>query len=156
MHGLFRTVAYLWALPTTVIGAAIGVLSLLSGGRARVIDGVVEVHGGLGAWLLRHATPLPGGAAAITFGHVVLGQDRTTLDFTRVHERVHVRQTEHWGPLFIPAYLIESLLAILRRQHFYRDNRFERQAYRIADATHRQSLRRARRRSTSRRKPSIG
>ena len=35
----------------------------------------------------------------------VLGIDEFWLNETRAHERVHVRQYEHWGPLFIPAYL---------------------------------------------------
>ncbi len=40
-------------------------------------------------------------AMAITLGHCVLGQSQGALDVTRFHERVHVRQYEWWGPLFI-------------------------------------------------------
>jgi hypothetical protein len=104
-------------------------LAILTGGRARVHSGVVEAHGGVATWLLRHATLLPGGAAAITFGHCVLGVDRRALDFTRRHERVHVAQYERWGPLFLPAYLAASIAARLAGGSFYFDNRFERQAY---------------------------
>ena len=61
---------------------------------------------------------------AITFGHVVLCVDDID-DETLRHEMVHVRQYERWGPLFVPAYLIASLVARSRGRHAYRDNRFE-------------------------------
>jgi hypothetical protein len=128
-HRLFRSLAYLWAMPNTLVGLTLTLLALLSGGRTRLHQGVLETHGGIVRFLLRRCTPLPGGAAAITFGHCVLAVDRDTLDWTRRHERVHVRQAERWGPLFIPAYLLASLWATLRRRHFYRDNAFEREAY---------------------------
>lgn len=64
----------------------------------------------------------------MTLGHVVLGCNAQTLQITRRHERVHVAQCERWGPLFIPAYLFASLLALLRGRHPYRDNHFEREA----------------------------
>ncbi len=67
--------------------------------------------------------------AAITLGHVVLGRDNATLASTRAHERVHVRQCERWGPCFLPAYVIGSLLALARGGHFYRDNPFEQEAF---------------------------
>lgn len=104
-------------------------LALLTGGRTRLHTGVLETNGGIVRFLLRRCTPLPGGAAAITFGHCVLAVDLATLDWTRRHERVHVRQAERWGPLFIPAYLSASLWTWIRGRHFYRDNPFEREAY---------------------------
>lgn len=91
--------------------------------------GVVEAHGGAVSWALRHLVPLRGGAAALTLGHVVLGRDAATLDATRGHERVHVRQYERWGPLFVPAYLAASLWALARRRPAYAANRFEREAF---------------------------
>lgn len=122
---------YLWALPTTAIGLLFAALALAAGdGRFGIVDGVLEIHGGLAPALLRWGTLLPGGAAAITFGHVVLARDQASLDATRRHERVHVRQCEQWGPLFIPAYLASSLWALLRYRHPYRDNFFEREAFR--------------------------
>ena len=45
--------------------------------------------------------------------------------FARAHERVHVRQCEAWGALFVPAYLAASLSAVLCGRSFYFDNRFE-------------------------------
>jgi hypothetical protein len=124
-----RPLAYLWALPTTLVGLIFIPASLLSGGGVQVVDGVLEVYGGLTAAFLRHCTPLRGGASAMTLGHVVIGRDRALLDFTRNHERVHVRQAERWGPLFIPAYLIASVLVYFRGGRAYEDNPFEREAY---------------------------
>ena len=65
----------------------------------------------------------------MTLGHVVLGRSLGALDDTRAHERVHVRQCERWGPLFLPAYGLASLAAALRGRNAYLDNRFEREAY---------------------------
>jgi hypothetical protein len=124
-----RILIYLWTLPTTSIGLLLFPLALLTGGGAKIVDGVLEIHGGGVAFLLRRCTLLKGGASAMTLGHVVLGRDRSLLDVTRAHERIHVRQAEHWGPFFIPAYLLASLTALLRGRDPYRDNPFEREAY---------------------------
>lgn len=124
-----RPLVYLWALPTTAVGLLFVPLALISGGAVQVVDGVLEVHGGLVAGFLRYCTPLRGGASAMTLGHVVLGRSKQLLDFTRAHERVHVRQVERWGPLFIPAYFLLSLLVFLRGGRAYEDNPFEREAY---------------------------
>jgi len=67
---------------------------------------------------------------ALTLGHVVLGRTAAALDVARSHELVHVRQYERWGPLFIPAYLLCSLVLFIRRRDPYRDNPFEKEAYR--------------------------
>ena len=124
-----RALLYIWAFPTSVFGLLFLPLALLSGGGARVVDGVLELHGGFVAWFLARCTLLPGGASAMTLGHVVLGRDRTLLDLTRAHERVHVAQAERWGPLFFPAYAVASVMAFLRGKNAYRDNCFEREAY---------------------------
>lgn len=42
-----------------------------------------------------------------------------------IHELVHVRQFERWGPLFVPAYAIASIVARARGGRAYADNRFE-------------------------------
>lgn len=122
---------YLWASPTTTVGLLFTIPALVTGGRAVRHSGVLEVHGGFATWFLRHMTLLPNGAAAITFGHVVLGRDQQCLDQTRTHERVHVRQAERWGPFFLIAYAMASLIAALRGGDAYRDNAFEREAYAI-------------------------
>lgn len=124
-----RAIVYLWTFPTTLCGLWLWPLALVSGGGAQVIDGVLEIHGGIVAFLLRHCTLLKGGASAMTLGHVVLARDAFLLELTRSHERVHVRQAERWGPLFIPAYLIGSVVAGLRGKRPYMDNPFEREAY---------------------------
>ena len=123
----------LWTLPTTAVGLAIGGICMPTGARWQLVDGVLECHGGGVAWLLEHVTLLPGGATAMTLGDVVLGRSTSALDLTRRHERVHVRQAHRWGPLFIPAYLLASLVAWLQRRGAYRGNAFERQAYADSD-----------------------
>jgi hypothetical protein len=127
----FTPLIYLWTFPTTAIGLLFLPPTLLSGGRARWVAGVLELHGGFTAFSLRRGAGLflPGGAAAMTLGHVVLGQDAEALDRTRAHERVHVRQCQRWGIFFIPAYLLASLVLWVRRADAYRDNPFEREAY---------------------------
>jgi uncharacterized protein (DUF2062 family) len=108
------------------------VLVGLPRGQVRLVDGVLEAYGPVLAWLLRHLTLPPGGASAVTLGHVVLARDRRSLESTRAHERVHVRQCEVWGPFFLPAYLAASLWAVLRGRSFYFDNRFEVEAFQQA------------------------
>jgi hypothetical protein len=129
-----RFLVYLWALPTTAVGLLALTLAAIARGRVRyqVVDGVLEVHGGLVTWFLTHCTLLRGGASAMTLGHVVLGRDAQLLELTREHERVHVRQCERWGPFFLPAYLLGSVIGLLRSGHAYRDNPFEREAFQTA------------------------
>ena len=66
----------------------------------------------------------------MTLGHAIIGRDPDCLEFCREHEQAHVRQVERWGAAFIPAYLIASLLAWRRGEHYYHDNWFERDARR--------------------------
>jgi hypothetical protein len=120
---------YLWVLPNSLLGLIVTPLALLGGGSATVVDGVLEVHGGLVTRMLRVGLPWVGASMAITLGHVVLGCDAQCLERSRRHERVHVRQYECWGPLFIPLYLVFSAWAFVRGGDAYRDNPFERQAY---------------------------
>jgi hypothetical protein len=122
---------YLWASPATVLGVLWAALALPRG-RVQLADGVLEAWGPLIDWTLRRLVPLPGGALAVTLGHVVIGRDRAALAATRAHERVHVRQYERWGPFFLPAYALSSLLAAALGGHPYHDNWFEREAARAA------------------------
>src|SRR5690606_24301793 len=73
------------------------------------------------------------GAAAVTLGHVILGQDECCLDHSRDHEHVHVRQYERWGPLFLPAYFAASLWMWSWGFQAYLDNPFEREAFETID-----------------------
>ena len=125
---LTRMMAYFWALPNTLIGLLVLPLALVRGSSIRRVRGAIEIQGRAVSWLLRRLIPLRGGAAAVTLGHVVLGRNPRTLEVTREHERAHVRQYEQWGPLFLPAYLIAGLVAVLRGGHAYTDNYFERKA----------------------------
>lgn len=128
--GLRRVWGYVWALPNTLLGMLFVLPTLLSGGGVHLVQGVVEIHGGVAALFLRYCTLLRGGASAMTLGHVVLGKTPWLLNATRDHERVHVRQAERWGPLFVPAYLLSSLIIYFRGGRPYLDNPFEREAYR--------------------------
>src|SRR4051812_39273179 len=112
-----KLLLYAWSSPTTLLGLFLLHPTLLSGGRARVVNGVLEIHGGLTRLFLEKCTLLPGGASAMTLGHVVLGRDESSLDRTRAHERIHVGQCEKWGPFFLPAYGIASALAFVRGQN---------------------------------------
>jgi hypothetical protein len=125
---LARVMCYLWAAPVTAAGLVIVIVAGRRG-RAAVVDGVIEAHGPWLGWALRHLIPLRGGAAAITLGHVVLARDQAAHEHTRAHERVHVRQYERWGVLFIPAYVTAGLWAAARGRHAYFDNPFEREAF---------------------------
>jgi len=129
MRRLLQPLVYLWALPTTSVGLLATVLTLLTGGRARWHTGVLEVYGGFSAFLLRRLVPLDGGASAMTLGHVVIARDPAAHTHTREHERIHVRQCERWGPLFIPVYLGTSLVLKLRGKDAYHDNFLEREAF---------------------------
>jgi len=116
----------LWTLPWTLLGAVVGLLGLASGGGMQFHSGVLECHGGFVTWLLAR---LPVKPSALTLGHTVLGCTAAALDLTRRHERIHVRQYERWGLLFVPAYLLCSLVPWLRGEDGYRQNRFEREAF---------------------------
>jgi len=130
---LQRFPRYLWTLPTTALGLPFVVLAWLGGGRVRRVRGVLEVEGPLVAFFLEHGALVSGGALAMTLGHVVLGRDRFALSETRSHERVHVRQAERWGPLFLLVYVAASVEAGLRTGRWYEDNRFEVEARALSD-----------------------
>ena len=125
MKAIRRVFAYTWPLPYTLSGIAIG---LLLGGRFRKVNGVIEIHGPIVAEMLsRFFVP----AMAMTLGHVVFGQTEAALELTRKHERVHVRQYERWGLLFVPVYLTISILLYARGRDGYRENPFEVEAYTV-------------------------
>ena len=117
---------YTWALPNTLLGACFLPLALVSGGGVRFERGAMEIHGGFAKWFLRR---IARGASAMTLGHVILGQDRGCLDWTRNHEHVHVAQYTRWGPFFLPAYALSSFLCWRKGLNPYLDNRFEKPAF---------------------------
>jgi hypothetical protein len=126
-----RVLRYAWAAPASLLGLAAGLLVLSLGGTVRRVDGALEFAGGaLARAAMRLPQPLRFGA--ITFGHVILGLDAPTLEHCRCHEHVHVAQYERWGVLFFPLYAASSLVQLARGRDPYRDNCFEREAYRRA------------------------
>lgn len=118
-----RLVSYMWAFPNTLLGL---ILSLLFKNK-RNVAGVLVCEGA--DWPRR----LGWGYRAMTLGHVVLGIDELDEEIL-AHELGHVHQHEIWGPLFIPAYLLATLWAVVRGRHYYRDNPFEVAARRGAAA----------------------
>ncbi len=124
-HAVVQLSLYAWALPTTSVGLAAGVLTLATGGRAQVRSGALEFHGGFSRAVADRV-----GFSAMTLGHVIIGRDAWSLDYCREHEQAHVRQVELWGAAFIPAYLAASALAWARGGDYYLDNWFERDARR--------------------------
>ena len=123
LRQLHRLIAYAWPLPYTLSGITIG---LIFGARFQRVDGVIEIYGPSIEYLLQRM-PVP--AMAMTLGHVVLGRDRRSLEVTRSHERVHVRQYERWGIGFVPAYLGVSAVLFLSGRDGYRENPFEVEAF---------------------------
>jgi hypothetical protein len=115
---LIRPLAYLWASPNSLLG-----LLLAVGGRGwRLHRGVLEVTGGCFPRLLGSKVE------AITLGHVILARNPEALACWLAHERLHVRQYEWLGPLFLPAYFGLALIIALRGLHPYRDHPLERHA----------------------------
>jgi len=133
MRVLFRILGITWASPYTLIGLFLGGIGLCTGSRARIRGRVIEFYGGAVKWLVRR---LPHGqfTLAFTLGHTVLGQSDASLDISRDHEMVHVRQFERWGPFMGPAYLLSSLVLWIAGRQPHRDNPFEREAYDKGDS----------------------
>jgi hypothetical protein len=128
-NGVLRILCYLWAAPATLLGLLAAAIACLTGGSARVVQGALEVRGGFATWFLRHGVPFVESGAAMTLGHVILGQNVQCLESSRKHEHVHVRQYERWGPFFLPLYISASLILWMRGRDPYLDNPFEREAY---------------------------
>jgi len=122
-----RWARYAWAAPCSLAGLLLSLPWLLGGARARWVRGVFEValaHDGSPRRHLLRRLPF----AAITLGHVVIGLDRNVLTQLRPHEHAHVRQYELWGPVFLLAYPVSSLIQLLRGRRPYWHNHFEVQA----------------------------
>ena len=119
-------VRHVWNVGNSLIGCLGAV-----GGVWRVdhSEGVAEVAGG---WLIGRLVR-QGWASAITLGDVILYADARLIPLLHEHEMVHVRQGRAWGPLFLPAYVLESLYQQVRMGDGYRSNRFEVAAYGIND-----------------------
>ena len=124
---LRRAATLLWAGPNSVVGLLLVPLALLPGGSVRLRDGVLEcVVGSLPSFARRVGART--GIEVLTLGHVVVAGSARLMSISRRHERVHVRQYERYGPLFLPLYVASSILALVRGRHPYSHNRFEREA----------------------------
>ena len=119
----------LWAGPGTLLGLLLLVLTRATGGVVRGREGTLEAHGGALARVLPGFGRSSRRVEALALGHVILARDPQALDRWRAHERIHVRQWERWGPLFLPAYGARSLWAWLNGRDPYRANGFEREAW---------------------------
>lgn len=110
------------------IGILVVPFVLASGGTVSFRSGIIEAEGGVLAPILsRILSRFP--IDAITIGHVILGCSGESLVRCRVHERIHVRQYERWGPIFPFLYLASSAVAIMRGKDPYRNNVFEQDAF---------------------------
>ncbi len=92
----------------------------LGGTSAVVIEHPAAAHYLDHQWIPVHAQ---------TLGRYVFARERLS-DRTIAHEMEHVRQWECLGPLFLPAYVASSGLALLRGRDPYLANRFEESARR--------------------------
>lgn len=117
---------YFWASPASLIGVFVGLCGLLTGGGWQIRRGALEFHGGAVKWSLSRLWIR---ARAMTLGHTILGCSLNDLEVTRDHEHVHVKQYARWGPFFIPAYLLCSVVLWFRGRNPYLDNPFEVEAY---------------------------
>lgn len=98
------------------------------------VDKVVESENGVRLVFVDGL--FPSWAAAQTIGRTVFVKSyflhfrgyRDELVWLLSHELVHVQQWRKYGILFAILYPMASLLALIKGKHYYRDNRFEREA----------------------------
>lgn len=123
-----KLLRYIWALPNTLLGLLFVPLALFTKGRMDIVNGVLEIHGGIVSWILKSCMPVRGYVGALTIGHVILGYNRESLSAYRLHEHAHVRQYEMLGPAFIPVYIAAGIWALIRGNGMYEGNYLERKA----------------------------
>jgi hypothetical protein len=89
---------YLWALPNTLVGLILGLVSFRF---PRLDEGLLVFEGSPRGflWVLSRMR-----RQAVTFGHVVLSAVPLRGALRR-HELAHVGQYERLGPAFIPVYV---------------------------------------------------
>jgi len=122
-----RVAKLLWAAPYSAVGLVVAAVPLAFGGTAKWSAGALEVaYRQSLVQCGKLASRLP--FRAIVFGHVILAVTREELVHLGPHERIHVDQYEHWGPVFLAAYGVSSLVQIFRGRSPYWHNYFEVQA----------------------------
>ena len=110
MKRLVNAAAFVWSLPGTIIGLALGATMAT---RPAIRDGALVFTANRGFGALHRRI----GFSAITFGHVILA-NRPLDDTVMTHELAHVRQWDAFGPLTFVAYPLASVAG-------YRRNPFE-------------------------------
>lgn len=102
---------YLWALPCTLIGFLLFLISI-----PRKIIKRDDMFIGMA----RKTWFLPKNIIAITFGNLVIYSSNFTLDArTITHESMHVKQYMRYGILFYLFYLIEFLIGYYKYHNWY-------------------------------------
>ncbi len=122
----WQLLCWLWASPASLVGLVAGMVGLCTGGSIQRVGPTLEFWGGAVSGLMQSRLVR---ARGMTLGHVILGVSQPALESVRLHEWVHVRQYERWGPLFLPAYLISSAVLWLAGRNPYWENPFEVEAY---------------------------
>ena len=98
LRSALRALGYVWALPNTLLGLVLGLLSFQ---RPRFDRGVLVFDRARRGFLWAFGRTR---WRAITLGHVVLATRRLEGRLLQ-HEMTHVRQHARLGPLFLPSYL---------------------------------------------------
>ena len=126
-----RTVATAgWSAPTTAVGWL--TVSLAGPEVSRTRRDAVVLVTGLGVCRLFDRLNPRLRIGAMTLGGVILARDEATAEQNWQHELVHVAQARHWGPLFLPAYGLASLVAWATGHDVYEANFFELEARQLA------------------------
>lgn len=121
-----RVLRMLWALPNTLVGLVLGLLSFARprwDGRGALI---FASQRGLCKLLYQWRY------IAITFGHVVITRPDPSEKTLR-HEFAHVRQYETWGPFFTLVYAFYCVKLRLEGKNPYHANPFEIEAKRVEE-----------------------
>ena len=120
------------ALPGDLLGHLVVRLAGARVTRRVEVDGVGEVILAEGSRLAPWLDRVPRRPTAMTFGGVVVARVRLSDALVR-HEAEHVRQWSALGPLFLPAYLVASVVARSRGDDRYRGNALEAAAFAAED-----------------------
>lgn len=122
---LVRTVRSLWrAVPGDLLGLLVLRACGIAGPGRHVAVGDVTAIVAEDPRAAHYLDVMPIRPYAQTLGRYVVA--RAPMEPAMlVHELEHVGQWGRLGPLFLPAYLLSSGLALLRGQHPYRANAFE-------------------------------
>ena len=141
---------FLWTLPTSILAWAIVAFIYINHGvefflQDKRLICVVDLN--TNHWFYRTFFKRRGWKGW-SFGHVafvydVYDESRTSKMSDKgwstivVHEATHCLQQYKWGILFYPVYFAESVWLWFRhkKKHSYLDNRFEREARRMAGQT---------------------